>query len=245
MRILSGRIYCIFLLLTLVTFGQGQDLITDRPDFTESASVVPLNRWQIEMGYTFDKGGELEYHTLGEVLVRFCLIKNFEFRVGLNSFGILSTPLGDTSGLEDLYLGGKWTLIPDKVALLGGSTLPTGADDIGTSKPQPDITLALAHDFSKSLSLGINLGMAWSHDEVEYFSEFAGSAALGYSLNDIWGVFFEVFGFFPKDRDETVYADTGATYLINDDLQLDIRFGYQLNAEDTSTFIGIGVVVRI
>ncbi|MCL7971660.1 MAG: hypothetical protein M8866_06160, partial [marine benthic group bacterium] len=45
-------------------------MITDRPDFTESASTVAPGRFQFELGYTFTRSGSENRHNFGELLVR-------------------------------------------------------------------------------------------------------------------------------------------------------------------------------
>lgn len=42
----------------------------------------------------------------------------------------------------------------------------------------------------------------------------------------------------------TFYADTGLTYDVNDDLQLDLRVGRGFNDLDEDRFAGLGLVVR-
>jgi hypothetical protein len=72
------------------TIVRGQDfdeaLTTDRPDFTESSSVVGRCRLQIEGGYTYlhdaAAGVETDEHLLPELLLRYGLNDCLELRVG-------------------------------------------------------------------------------------------------------------------------------------------------------------------
>ncbi|MGH7563856.1 MAG: hypothetical protein ACREK5_05485, partial [Gemmatimonadota bacterium] len=45
-------------------------LVTDRPDFTESALTVPRGDPQLESGYTLTRADDADEHALGEVLLR-------------------------------------------------------------------------------------------------------------------------------------------------------------------------------
>jgi hypothetical protein len=232
--------------------GFSQDLVTDRPDFTESATAVPKGSWQFEFGYTFekDKNANLTTHTLGELLVRFSLVEKLEFRIGINSYTIIKTnePVNRTSkGLEDLELGIKWALIQDNVALLVSTTVPTGADAFRSSKLQPGLSLALAKDINKTLSIGVNLGAARLYDGESRITEFSASTALGISLTDKLGMYVEYFGlYYNEDEGENAhYLDAGFTYLVNPTFQLDIRAGKKLNKGDSTYFIGVGAVIRI
>ncbi len=48
--------------------AQAEPLVTDRPDFTESAETVAPGLFQLESGYTFTRRGDDKEHALGEFL---------------------------------------------------------------------------------------------------------------------------------------------------------------------------------
>ncbi len=232
--------------------GYSQDLVTDRPDFTESATAVPKGSWQFEFGYTFDKDNDINLttHTLGELLIRFSLVEKLEFRVGINSYAIseFDGPVNLTAkGLEDLQLGIKWALIQDKVAVLISTTVPTGATAFRSSKLQPGITLSLAKDISEKVGIGVNLGVSGLYEEDVKITEFSASAALGISLTEKLGLFIEYYGLYygEENGEDTHYFDAGFTYLVNPMFQLDIRAGKKLNKGESAYFIGLGAVFRI
>lgn len=250
------------LLMVLVLFiggftGYSQDLVTDRPDFTESATTVPKGSVQFEFGYTFNKDNDYHFtsHTLGELLVRLTLVEKLEFRVGINSYNILEfddsiiggPPRSPVKGFEDMALGLKWAIIQDNVAVLVSTTIPTGADDFGSSKLQPSLTLSLAKDISEKLAIGVNLGVSDLDGGDGSITELSASASLGISLTEKLGMFLEYFGFYYSDADgkDIHYFDAGFTYLVNPTFQLDIRAGKQLNKESSAFFIGIGAAFRL
>ncbi len=244
-------IYIIMILGCMLFFpGAGiysQDLVGDRPDATESASTVPLGSWQFEMGYTLGKMGDIKEHSIGELLVRFSLVSKLEFRVGINSLKIIDAPGISESGLEDFQLGIKYSIIEDKLALLAGITLPTGAEAFRVDSAEPALSILMAHDLSENWSIGANLGYASLSGESDRMNEFFASLALGTSLNDKLGVFFEYFGYFYKkeDGDSRHYLDTGLTYLVSPLFQLDCRVGTVLNKGEKEFFIGVGAIVRL
>ncbi len=252
----------ILLSIELVLFfgsfaGYSQDMVTDRPDFTESANVVPKGTVQFEFGYTFNK--EKDYgitnHTLGELLVRFTLVDKLEFRVGVNSYNIEKfegfpvggPPPSTVKGFGDMSLGLKWAIIPGNVAVLAATSLPTGGDVFGNSKPQPSITLALGKDINDTLAIGANLGVAGLNDGDSKVMEISASTSLGISLTDKLGMFVEYFGFYYGEDDgtDTHYLDAGFTYLVSPTFQLDIRGGKRLNKGESSYFMGFGASFRI
>lgn len=230
--------------------GTGEPLVTDRPDFTESASTVERGRFQIETGATWTGADEVDQLDVGELLVRIGLGEALELRVGVGSYVDVDGPRGDSpSGLGDSSLGlklGLGTPAGWRSALILGSTLPTGAHELREPHPQPGAILVVARDLSATTSLGANLGYTWVSDGGEQFGELSGSVALGRSLDDRLGAFLELFGFLPADRggDETAYLDAGVTWLLSNDLQLDVRGGIGLVSEADDYFVGAGLSWR-
>lgn len=228
-------------------------LITDRPDFTESTAAVP--RLQLESGYTYARAGETEEHTIGELLLRVPVARRVEFRLGINSFALSRAPGSDASGLEDASMGVKvnlaggserFDLLQPSVGVIAETTLPTGDDAFGESDFQPGATLAVAWDLSDRVGLGSNLGYTYASEGGDRFGEFSGSIALGYGLTERLGSYIEAFGFMPSDEHgpNTSFVNGGLTYLLSDDVQLDMRTGIGLNAVDSSYFVGIGLSRR-
>ena len=240
------------LILVLLASGstgaeQTEPLITDRPDFTESAASVPLKSWQFEFGYTYEKDDLSTNHSLGELLVRVSFFKNLEFRVGLNSFRIFKTACCADRAFEDMALGVKWAPVPGRVALLVGTSVPTGGGEFRSNKLQPEIKLALAQDISRNLSLGANVGYGRLYEAGVAVDELSGSLSLAISLSDRAGLYLEYFCFFMLSEGESDrhFLNGGLTYLITPVFQLDLRYGRLLSSGDTLYFIGAGATLRI
>ena len=229
-----------------------EPIVTDRPDFTESAETVDRGRIQAESGYTFTRSDEADEHTLGEVLIRIGLVDGLEGRRGLESYGWVDGPGADDSGLEDPFAGIKVRLAraPERpgwrpgAAILAGTVLP-GADAFGEGEWQPEAVLALAWD-AGAASVGSNLGWAHASDSGERFDQGLASLAVGFDLVQRWAGYLEVFGLMPAapDDDDAVVANGGLTFLVNDDLQLDARVGAGLTSAAPDVFVGVGVAKR-
>lgn len=236
--------------------ARAEPLVTDRPDFTESAETVAPGRLQLEGGYTFFRVEEEELHSLGELLLRVGLLEQLEFRLAANSYVWLENPGGDDQGFVNMSLGAKiklfdaaerFDVIRPNVALIFETTLPTGSVDFSADEPQPIGKVALSWDISGSLSLGSNLNYAYLSEEGDRFHQFSGSLALGYQLTEKWGTYIEYFGFVPasKDGPNESFFDGGFTYLVNDNLQLDARAGIgAFNGKSPDYFVGIGMSWR-
>jgi len=254
-------IRCFALLLILMPCGclVGADeippLVTDRPDFTESAETVPRGGIQLEFGYTFGEEGDLKTHALGEVLVRAALVEWAEVRVGLNSWAWADGPDCRCDGLEDSSLGAKFKLAdaPDEpgsirpaVALLVGTSVPTGDDGFGEDEWQPEAKLALAWDLNDRTALSTNVGYAYPSENGEGFSEFSGSLSLGYGLTGSVGCYVEYYQFLRNETgmDDPGFINGGFTWLTGENFQFDWRAGYQVAGDGSEFYTGIGASWR-
>lgn len=232
---------------------QQSPLVTDRPDFTESAETVDRRRIQLEAGYTFTRSGEVHEHALGEVLVRIGILDRLELRVGLNSYAWLDGPDVDDSGYEDPSVGAKIALAPPPdrpgwrpaAAILVGTTVP-GVGDLGEDAWQPEAKLAVGWDLSESASLGSNVGYTHASEEGSEFDQASASLALGFDIAGPASGYVEAFGFAPaaRDGDDAAIVNGGVTWLLHPDLQLDARLGAGLNREAPDFFVGVGVARR-
>ena len=231
-------------------------MVTDRPDFTESASVVSPGRFQFELGYTFTRSGSEERHSFGELLARVGILSWLEGRLGLNSFSQVRSPSADRSGLEDLTLSLKALLYrkPDgssaavpQVALLFGADLPTGEGSLGENEWQPGFRLALDFNLNDRFNVGSNLGYAFLHADGERFHQALASLVTGYAISGPLTAFIEGYGFFPENRGggSNYYLDGGLAWQIRPSFQIDWRIGVGLQDPDPNWFTGIGISFRL
>lgn len=225
-------------------------LVTDRPDFTESAVSVAPGRVQVEAGVTLTSSGDADELTVGEVLARIGLVDGIELRVGAGSFVDLDAPGVDQSGWADPSLGVKIELPfrapgDGDTALLVTAGLPAPGD-LGGDGIVPSAVLAAGWDLTDRLSLGANLGYAHERADDERFGQLFASTALGVAASDRLGLFAELFRFSREEPggDDRTYADVGATWLLRPDLQLDLRAGRGLDGPDRARFVGAGVAIR-
>ena len=243
------RILCAVLVFLAMPAKADQPLVTDRPDFTESAQVVPRGKIQVESGFTIERSGDARVQSWGEVLVRIPTDERTEIRIGVPSYLRVQNG-GSQSGFDDGFLGFKRVLkkgegSSPQVALLAGTTIPTGSRAVAERKYQPEVVLAASLDLSPKLGLGANAGYARASSDGQRFGQLFGSVALGYELGERWGCYAEVFAF---SRDEPggssrEYFNAGVTYAVSDDFQLDARLGRGLN-DERERFWGIGASRR-
>lgn len=231
----------------------GEPIVTDRPDFTESAETVPRGRVQVEAGFTSERAGDEKSDAYGEVLVRLATGDRTELRLGLPSYLRVRGGGESIRGWDDIYLGGKLVLRAGqgrspKVALLAGTTLPTGSRHVAERKWQPELVAAASVDLSEKTSLATNFGYARASSDGTRFNQFFGSLALGQQLSEKWSGYMEVYGFNRTDAGgpSQRYINGGFTYLMNSDFQLDARLGRGLGNDVAGRdwFYGFGASRR-
>lgn len=235
-----------------------EPIVTDRPDFTEASSTVGRGVLQIESGYTysFDNDGvdQTIGHSYPEALFRYGIFADwFELRLAWNYGNEIVNGVG-TSGADDLYLGAKLGLTPQEgilpeMALVPQMTVPTGATQFTADEVLPGVNWLYGWDISDCLATGGSTQFNRSIDggSGEAYTEWAQSWTVNYSLTDRLSAYTEWFAFFPTSADTEVpqhYFDGGFTFLVNDDVQWDIRGGVGLNDAADDYFVGTGLSVR-
>lgn len=230
--------------------GQPPDLVTDRPDQTESAATVPPNHYQIETGVLFisDEAAALETETteLLGTLVRVGLTERIELRVGFD--GWISENLERRSGTSfqnegfgDASVGAKLLWLEEgpgrpQTALLVESSVPIGDGEITTDDYEPSIRLAMSKGLSERVSLGWNGGVLFADDDETLFY----TLVTGLSVDERNGVFIEVFG----ETNGGSSVDAGWTHLVTPTAQIDFAVGAGLRDAAPDWFVGMGVSLR-
>ena len=240
------------LVLTVGTASaQTPDLVTDRPDQTESAAAVPRGLVQVETGYLFARDDGVDTFEAPGTLVRIGLGARTELRVG--HAGVIGS--GRRHGAGDSEVGAKVNLIEaadgwtPQLALIGGLSLPTGDEPFSSDGVDPSLLVAFAHELSPRLSLGYNLGAAWesSPGEADREASLLYTLALGIGVTDRLGAYLEVFG----NRRTSGYAatdvsiDGGITFLLTRTMQFDLFVGRGLHGPAADAFFGTGVSFRL
>jgi Putative MetA-pathway of phenol degradation len=234
------------------------DLETDRPDITESSSVVGAGLWQLETGVLFqsDRVDPVTAHdmSLPNALLRIGVSNRLELRIGGEGFlsESLSTPgTGMATGGSDLELGFKLKLADQDhagldIAIIPIVSLPIGSNAFSTGGYDPTIKLTLARDFPRGFSLGGNVIAASVTEDGARFTQTSVSASLGHDLGARWAGFWELYGASALSRDggRAWLFDTGVTRTFGRNVQIDISVGRGLTSDAPDWFIGTGFAIR-
>ena len=227
---LSGQLY-------------SQTLVTDRPDQTESSSTVELGSLQVEsgflLGFTDENNNSVRQILLPTTLFRYGLTKGIELRI-LSQFESLKNNWQIIEGISDLEIGTKIQLLKKEdvnteIAFLSHLIIPTGTSELSGDNFGTINKLAISHQINENIGFGYNVGynyMGSGNGDLSY------SMAMGMAINDKVGVYLESYGDVVEFQELLVNFDTGLTYLVKDNLQLDFSFGTGINHE--MNYISIG-----
>jgi hypothetical protein len=230
-------------------------LVTDRPDFTEASSTVGKGVAQLEIGYTFTReDGNTHSHSFPEPLLRYGIMQDWlELRIGWTD-NLQETNRVQAGGADDLYLGFKIGLTPQQgllpeIAIIPQMTVPTGAARFTANDVMPGANWIYGWEISDCLSTAGSTQFNRSVDDGTgaNYTEWAQSWTVAYSLCDKFGAYTEWFALIPHSADTAMtehYFNGGFTYLINNDIQWDIRLGTGLNDAADDYFLGTGLSLR-
>lgn len=236
-------------------------LVTDRPNFTSTSVTVGKGVTQIEFGYTFaddsSAGQEVSYQSFGEFLYRRGILVDWlEFRLGLSPLQQTEEAgsfRNTTVGTEDLYTAFQFALTPQtgilpESALIVQMSVPTGSTAFTSNQIEPGVNWIYTWVLNDFLSLsGSTQGNRSFDDNNRSYLEMAQSLNVNYTLTKQLSAFTEWFVLIPcgANTEQTEnYIDGGFTYLINNNLQLDISAGVGLNEAAIDYFVGAGCSIR-
>jgi hypothetical protein len=245
-------ILSIFLICSYSAFSQA--LITDRPDVADSPFAVGKNVFQIESGFLYEVsevGNKNVNTSFPNFLFRYGLLEPLELRLitGINS-GYNESDLGKSryNSFDNLNLGVKYEIYQGFIDLgiMAYMEFPTATEE-ESEGDAVGAMLLLSHGVTKSISFSYNVGIEmYGFNEYDDNINLNFAYSIGYGITDKLSFFTELYGSY-IDESEMMryYFDTGMLYLINDDLQADMTFGFDLMDDETYNFFTVGLSYRI
>jgi hypothetical protein len=248
--------YCTFLLAQ-----EDHDIVTDRPDQTESSWTIPKHRVQIESGFLFQTT-ELDGFTLNETvyqgtLIRYGLLDNFELRVAtIYSETELKVPEGSTdtagitTGFEPLIIGFKILIVEEKgwiprMSFVGSMIIPEAASkEKQVPHYAPSFRFTGEYTIKEWVSFGFNVGTDWSEFEADAIGYLSG--VFNFAVLPWLGAFAEYYAYLPGGgSDIQQNLDGGFTFPVRHNLQFDASAGIGLSEESPDYFVAAGFSWRI
>ena len=244
---------------------QQPDLINpDRPGIADGSTVIGPRRFQIETAYQneFRKdSGSTERRFFIPTLLRFGINTRLEARIEGNTFTSSRTTVSglgssETVGLSPLSIGFKYHF-QDQTAVGKHASLGTifrlfpasGSGSFKANHTTGDLRIVADWDFTPSLSLNPNLGIALYEDgNGQTFATGLFAMTLNYFNRDRTINPFIDFGLqAPEERNgrSSLIIDAGIAYILGHDIQLDFSAGTGvLGRTPPHPFIAIGVSAR-
>ena len=219
------------LLLTFIFFSicftsLYSQLTSERPDQTESSLVLSKGHVQIETGISIEDS-ESNINTL----FRIGIIDGIEMR--LNSNYLINDDISNLkkSSFTDFEIGAKFKILDEdnnriKIGFLTHLSVPTAPEIFSYNEYGLLSRLLVSHDIKNDSQIGYNIGY---NKYNNYDGQFIYTLVYGKSLGS-FGVFFEIFGE-ESSNNSNLNFDSGITYLVDNDKQLDLAIGRGLNSD--------------
>ena len=240
---------------------------TERHDFTQSAVTVGRGVVQIEGGYSFFYKDEEEIekaHTGPEMMLRFGLSEDIEFRVRWNYAWLFPEHEETRTGAEDL----RWAFKLQMNRQAHGSLRPTSAMELRFTAPTAGeawttnrVEFGMDYIYLWELKEGVTLagstgfgtdglgdfGLVPPEPTSDRYTAFSQSAVLGRELTERSTAYAEWFGIFSRGlEDEFVVSvfNIGVDYYLSDNVVIDFRAGKGLSHDSDDFFVGVGGGLR-
>jgi hypothetical protein len=240
--------------LRTVSFAQSStdtvpELVTDRPDVTESSIVVAKGSLQFENGATWTTDHGTQGFDASETLIRYGIFSRTEFRIVVPNY------LGGISGADsaigfgDMALGFKRQLgpLPGEFALsvIAAVSLPTGAAQISSHGFDPFIKFPWSRDLRAGWSIGGMQSLFWSSDGNRRNGLWEPTFYLEREIAKPWDAFVEYAGDYPQRGGPREIAHFGTAYRVTPRQQVDFHFGFGLSRAAPSRFFAVGYSFRL
>jgi Putative MetA-pathway of phenol degradation len=240
--------FFIALLIFLQEVNAQTTIQTDRPDQTECPFVTPTGFVQAENGFTYeniDKHNKLI--TLPTILWKYGINKNVEIRLiteanTIESFG------NKVSGLVPIIIGFKVSVSEEKgiipaTGFIGHLSIPNAASTkFKASYYAPSFRFNMQHTLSNKCTLAYNLGAEWDGETPE--PTFIYTLTSGMSITEKLGAYIELYGFAPQNNMADHRADGGFSYLITNDVMVDVSGGFGITKESPDNYFALGFSYR-
>ena len=238
--------------------GDPGELITDRPDYTESTETVATGFAQLELGlqtsahalhdgntYTF--GGPFP-------LLRIGLNHRLELRLGTDGMQVESGSEGGilyrSSGMSDLEAGIKLRLMGEgrrlpSVSVIGALSLPVGGSHFSSGGRDAILQVCWSKDLAKGFDIGGNFNLRRDTNGAVLL-EHGYSLTTGHKLPGGLRGFWEIYRISPIPGDERAHwiADSGISRRLGRNVQVDVEIGHTVVAATPCWLIGFGLAVR-
>jgi hypothetical protein len=249
------HLYIVCCCLSFALHGQEKpDLISDRPDQSDSPYLVPTGSLQIESGVYFDRDvtGDANTRNLAfhSTLLRYGISESIEVRLVSEYLGRYTSSNSlsfSGKGFSPITLGIKIKIAREEgwrpeIGFVSNIKLKSGSALFEPANTTTNFRLVFSHTPSKKWQVGYNVGADWSGETPQ--ATFLGTFSACYLITQKLAAFGEVYSFFPEQKAADVRLDGGFAYKIHPMVQLDAASGIGLHEHSTDFFFTAGVSAR-
>ena len=233
---MKNKILFLFLIFqSSIIYSQ---IITDRPSQTDSPIVISKGYIQIETGISVE-----EIQSDINSLVRIGIFDGFELRINSNYIINDEISFQKKSSFNDFEIGSKFRILENdekntNIGFLTYLSIPTAPEVFSYNEYGFINKLLFSHNMTSDSEIGYNIGY---NKFANYDGLFTYSLIYGKSLGS-FSTFFELFGN-SSSNNSNLNFDSGLTYIIDNDRQLDLSIGKGLNND--LFFVNLGFSFRI
>ena len=247
-----------FLILFLFITGSissaqtSETIQTGRPGQSIGTNVVGSGIFQVQSGvdYSTTINNQESNSLLLNNVIRLGLSESFELS---GVFNLQEDQVRTThstlrqSGISAFHLGFRYNLIESPegfkpaIGIQSRFKLTNVSNAYRTNHVAPTIIVASNFNLSNNSSLTFNAGL--DYDGVGAAVTYLWTLSYSYSITDTWGTFVEGYGN-EKSGTDKLYIDSGLSYLVNKDMQLDISAGWGNNLGFEESFVSLGISWR-
>ncbi|MDF1876078.1 transporter [Sulfurimonas sp. SAG-AH-194-I05] len=219
-------------------------IVPDRPGFSTGTYTVQPKNLNIELGYNYTKNNE----TLPLVVLRTGLSNKLELDIMYDGFNINHNDQKQLTWSADFIVGIKYRLYESELynlTFMGLTSLPVGDNrNISSKNITPLIGLLWDYTLYEDISLfGTLQGSTYYDNERIY--DFQPAIGVSLAHTDKFGTYLEYYSIIhsSNNQDTQQVIGGGFTYLLSDDIQLDINTGLGLNSISDNS-IGFGIAMQ-
>jgi hypothetical protein len=239
--------------VTIAAFGQSPppaadpEIVTDRPDVTESSIVVPKGSLQFENGMTWTSDHDQTALDLTETLVRFGISDRTELRLVVPDYLAVLTGAASGAGFGDVAIGMKQQLgpLPGDVDLsvIIAVSLPTVASQASSHGYDPFIKFPWSKEIKAGWSIGGMDSLFWH--TIDRQRDLTGERTfyIEKQLTKPWDAFMEYAGDYAQRGGSRELLHFGSAYKLTPKNQVDFHFGYGLSQATAGKFYAVGYSV--
>ena len=233
---MKNKILFLFLIFqSTIIYSQ---IISDRPSLTDSPLVISKGYIQIETGISVE-----EIQSDINSLVRIGVFDGFELRINSNYIINDEISFQKKSSFDDFEIGSKFRILENdekntNIGFLTYLSIPTAPEVFSYNEYGFLNKLLFSHNLTYDSEIAYNIGY---NKFSNYDGLFTYSLIYGKSLGS-FSTFFELFGN-SSSNNSNLNFDSGLTYIIDNDRQLDLSIGKGLNND--LFFVNLGFSFRI